>query len=702
MLVTCVVLSLTGFFVFTRESFRFADFFEQVNRTADVQRTLGDLRNAVIRAQDAEQAFVLSGDGTYIDEYSKHAATADEALRRHSGEATLSVAERDAEADLARLIEQSRRQFTSAIFTMSALGMPAALAIDGPPVVAANRARMREMIGVMRDEEAKLLQALTGEAREAGFAHLRLALASGLLALVAVALFSALLRRHHAERDRAEEALRSSEAHFRELFDSSVLGEAECDAATGGFIRVNRRLAAISGFSETELLSRTCFDVVHPEDRGPAMQDFAALLHGGEEPLHFERRYVHKNGSVIWTEVWFRALRAERGRIARVLAAVQDVTPRKKAEQGLVESASLLQAVSDSTEDWVFVKDLKGRIVMANPAVCRAFGLASDQDVLGKTVLEYVPDRAQAEIVFANDMRVMKSGKAETIEQVLTLGGVVRTFISTKSPRLDANRRVVGLVGIATDITERKKNEEALRRTNDRLAELVADRTARLTHLTQYLIRMAEDEKARLAAELHDELGGALSALALDIASALERVKSVDPQAAERLRQAQSVIRETAALKQRIIGNLRPALLDHLGLVPALRDYVAQWSKKSGIGVTVQLAPDCPELSRDTSLALYRVMQESLTNIAKYAHASHVAVELSCRDSDVWFMVEDDGIGIDLESLHRPTSHGITGMQQRMAQIGGELVVERLADGGTRVRARLPYAAGGSVLPTAA
>ena len=103
--------------------------------------------------------------------------------------------------------------------------------------------------------------------------------------------------------------------------------------------------------------------------------------------------------------------------------------------------------------------DLQGRLVMANPAVCRAFGVAAPEQVLGKTVYEYVPDAEQAEIVHANDMRVMDTGKAETLEQVLTFGNNVRTFISTKSPRLDAEGRVIGLVGIATDISERKKAE---------------------------------------------------------------------------------------------------------------------------------------------------------------------------------------------------------------------------------------------------
>lgn len=686
----CLAFSAAGFFVFTQESLRFVDFFQRIDRAADAQRTIGELRSAIIDGQDAEQAFLLSGDPVYLERYARQLAIVDKTRRAHEAQASLSVSERDAQAELARIVDLDRRQFACAVNALTLQGTAAALLFDGPPVIAATRARMREMVGIMRDEEARVLQGLTVEARQAGFAHLTLALASAFVALIGLAIFFVVLRRYHRDRDDAEQVLRSSEAHFRELFDSSAMGEAECDAATGRFLRVNRRLAVVSGYAEAELLAMTCFDVVHPEDRAAAMQDFGALLHGGPEPLHFERRYLHKSGSTIWTEVWYRGLRDDAGRIVRVLAAVQDITPRRNAEQALTESASLLRALSDNTEDWVFVKDLQGRLVMANPAVCRAFGVASPEQVLGKTVLEYVPDRAQAEVVYENDMRVMRSGKTEHLEQVLTLGGAVRTFISTKSPRFDAQGKVIGLVGIATDITARKQAEEALRRTNDRLADLVADRTARLAHLSQYLIRISEDEKAKLAAELHDELGGALSALALDVAYALERVKNADPQAADRLKQAQSVIRDAAALKQRIIGNLRPALLDHLGLVPALRDYVTQWAKKSGVEVAMQLAPDLPSLPREASLALYRVVQESLTNVAKYAGAKHVRVSLACDDTGIVLALEDDGVGIDRESLQRPTSHGIAGMQQRMAQVGGELSIEPVEVGhGTRVRAHL-------------
>jgi len=210
-----------------------------------------------------------------------------------------------------------------------------------------------------------------------------------------------------------------------------------------------------------------------------------------------------------------------------------------------------------------------------------------------------------------------------------------------------------------------------------------------LTELSQHLIRVSENEKANLAAELHDELGGALSALALDLAWVLERLKKQAPDLVDRQMQAIKVVHDTAALKRRIIDGLRPMLLQHLGLGPALRHYATQWSSKTGIPLDLQL-PREPSLGSDAALALFRVVQESLTNVAKYAKAKSVVVSLVEDDDGVTLTVSDDGVGIPSEILARPTSHGLTGMQQRVAPFGGTFHVRSEPGKGTQITARLP------------
>lgn len=214
-----------------------------------------------------------------------------------------------------------------------------------------------------------------------------------------------------------------------------------------------------------------------------------------------------------------------------------------------------------------------------------------------------------------------------------------------------------------------------------------------LSHLSQHLIRLSEGEKAKLAAELHDELGGALSAMALDLAWVLERLRSKAPELVERQNQALKLVQETAVLKRRIIDGLRPMLLQHLGLDAALRDHVAQWSKKTGIPVELSLPDQMPVIADDAALALFRVVQESLTNVANHANARAVNVTIAEHGEDITVEVADDGVGISPETLAHPTSHGITGMQQRVAQFGGSFEVRSAIGTGTRITASIASAA---------
>ena len=223
--------------------------------------------------------------------------------------------------------------------------------------------------------------------------------------------------------------------------------------------------------------------------------------------------------------------------------------------------------------------------------------------------------------------------------------------------------------------------DEATRRAN-------AERMLR--HLTQHLIGLSEAEKARLARELHDELGGALSALALDLAWVNERLKQKAPELVERQAQAIKLVQDTAALKRRIIDGLRPMLLQHLGLAAALRDYVGQWSRKTGVAVDMNVPQEVHDLAPEAALALFRVVQESLTNVAKYAKARRVTVTVEQEPDAVRASVADDGTGIPPERLAHPTSHGLTGMEQRVLAFGGSLVIESSPGKGTRIVAEIP------------
>jgi PAS domain S-box-containing protein len=258
-------------------------------------------------------------------------------------------------------------------------------------------------------------------------------------------------------------------------------------------------------------------------------------------------------------------------------------------EDALRESNAPLRAVTEGTDDWVYVKDSDGRLLLVNPAVCKAFGKSSEE-LIGRTLAECVPNATEAEAIRDNDALVMESRQPQRFEQTITIGGVVRTQLATKTPRFDAAGNVIGLIGISTDITERKKAERALETANEALAATVAEQTAGLTELTQHLMRVAEEEKAKLAAELHDELGSLVTAITLDAELVLRDLPAAAPKLVERQKTIVELARRAAGLKRRIIEGLRPLLLEQFGLVPALRDYLRLWKATTGIATSEGLS----------------------------------------------------------------------------------------------------------------
>jgi signal transduction histidine kinase len=239
---------------------------------------------------------------------------------------------------------------------------------------------------------------------------------------------------------------------------------------------------------------------------------------------------------------------------------------------------------------------------------------------------------------------------------------------------------------------ELRRQESAASVLSERSAQLeaeVEERTAELRELSHFLERVREQEKGLVARELHDELGGTLTAAKIDLQLMSERLKN-DPKTAARLARVSAALDEAIAVKRRIIEDLRPTLLDNLGIGAALRWQCEQYTKRTSCPCEIDLEESQLQLPPDISIAFYRIAQEALTNITKYAKASRVTVSLK-RDSDRWTLrVHDDGVGIDLAKQHNPTSHGLTSIRERARALGGEVSIVGGPGEGTTVEAWLP------------
>ena len=232
-----------------------------------------------------------------------------------------------------------------------------------------------------------------------------------------------------------------------------------------------------------------------------------------------------------------------------------------------------------------------------------------------------------------------------------------------------------------------QREQEVLERERERLEGLVRERTASLSELASHLQQVREDERGFLARELHDELGALLTSAKLDVARLKSKIDHQAPDIAERLKHLNETLNSGIALKRRIIEDLRPSSLSNLGLTAALEILTREHAEGAGIEVETNL--EAVELTEATQLTVYRLVQEALTNISKYAKAKKVLVTVHGYPTHVAVQVRDDGAGFDPAGVG-PTSHGLAGMRHRVEAAGGRLTITSSPDSGTLISAVLP------------
>jgi signal transduction histidine kinase len=299
---------------------------------------------------------------------------------------------------------------------------------------------------------------------------------------------------------------------------------------------------------------------------------------------------------------------------------------------------------------------------------------------VGKEQMEAI--REQSTKLSASSIIKMEQGQAQ-IKKALQLS---RIGIATTA--------LVGLLAFYMYLMQTKallvsgqREQESLERERDLLEKQVRERTVSLAELATHLQNVREDERGHLARELHDELGALLTAAKLDVARLKSRLAGNLPEASERLEHLTITLNAGIALKRRIVEDLRPSSLSHLGLVASLEILAREFEEQSGLSIATDL--ETVELGGSAQLTVYRLVQESLTNIAKYANATQVEISLHNFDNFITVDVKDNGKGFKLENIG-PGSHGLAGMRHRVEAAGGKLTVTSTEGRGTQVGAVLP------------
>ena len=299
---------------------------------------------------------------------------------------------------------------------------------------------------------------------------------------------------------------------------------------------------------------------------------------------------------------------------------------------------------------------------------------------VGKENMEGIRKHSQ-ELLARNDLRVREG--QQHVEQSLMLS---RLGIATVT--------AIGLLAFYMYLRQvqalqvvSQREQALLEHERDRLEGLVRERTATLSELANHLQQVREEERGHLARELHDELGALLTAAKLDVARLKSKIDATAPDIAERLKHLTETLNSGIALKRRIIEDLRPSSLSNLGLTAALEILTREYAERSGTEVETSLEP--VQLSESAQLTVYRMVQEALTNIGKYAHAHRVLISVHAYPTHVAVQVRDDGVGFD-PAMVRPTSHGLSGMRHRVEAAGGRLSLTSTPGKGTLLSAVLP------------
>jgi PAS domain S-box-containing protein len=365
---------------------------------------------------------------------------------------------------------------------------------------------------------------------------------------------------------------------------------------------------------------------------------------------------------------------------AGILVAAREVMV---ADERSDASQARLSAIVDSAMDAVITVDDQQKIVLFNRAAEQLFGLRRE-DALGASLARLIPARfrpshhGHVEQFGRTGVTSRRMGDVTTL-WALRADGSEFPIEAAISQATEGGQRYYTV--ILRDITLRKQSEDALKRSQQELRELSAR-----------VLEAREEEKTRIARELHDELGQLLTALKMDLAWLRERLPAGDHEVSGKAGQMHAMLEQTVSSTRRIAADLRPLMLDDLGLAEAAGWLLNDFSGRSGVRCEIQMSGDGAFENLDASIATaaYRALQESLTNIARHSGAKNAWVVLAIGGGELYLEVEDDGRGISPENLTKARSLGLKGMRERVSYFGGSLDVARAPRGGTRVRVRVP------------
>jgi PAS domain S-box-containing protein len=490
------------------------------------------------------------------------------------------------------------------------------------------------------------------------------------------------------ERKHAEQALRESEARYRLIAANTADVIWVLDPAKGKFTYVSPSVEKLRGYTPAEVLAQPVSASLTPESLQlvnaritTTLSELIARGSGTRVSLS-EVDQPCKDGSIVHTEVTTSYVFNERGEV-EIVGVSRDITARKQTEQALQAQQHFISSVVNTTPAIIYVYDLETQSnVFTNNGISHLLGYPSGQaSALGKELFNrmiHPEDLAQvvafqSQILAAPDGMILKN--EHRAQHQNGSWHVLRTYETPFLRNVDGSLKQK--IGVAIDITEQRRASDELRASH-----------ARLSELSRQLVQVQESERRAIGRELHDQIGQMLTAIKIT----LEIASQLPPEAAtQKNQQAQAIASDLLKRISQLSLELRPPMLDDLGLVPALLWHLTQFQEHSGLRVDFKHSgAEDLRFNLEIETTAYRLIQEALTNVARHARATLVRLKVQVREAGMDLEIEDNGQGFNTEAA-LAQNRGVSSMHERARLLGGALQIASQAGHGTKITVQLPF-----------
>ncbi|UCH09806.1 MAG: PAS domain S-box protein [Fidelibacterota bacterium] len=482
--------------------------------------------------------------------------------------------------------------------------------------------------------------------------------------------------RTRTERDRAGHALRESEELYRTLVETAPDGVSMNDPE-GRLIYVSQRTLELFGYERAEeLIGRSVLEFIIPDEHEKAIRNIQKTLEEGSIREE-EVTLIRKNGTHFIGGINATLLKDPEGQPMAFIVTTRDITERKKMEGALRELEQMLRELYENTTEGIFRITQDGEIIYANEAIASMFGYENAEEFLKINIRSLYPNPGDRQQILS---RFEAEDHVRNLELCLRRkdGSIIWVEENANATR-DDEGNIKWYQGFISDITARKQAEEELR-----------DLSERFQNLSAHLQSMREKERTGLAREIHDELGQSLTALQIDLSRLRDGIPTDQADLTQRVDAMYEFVDAIIESTQKISTQLRPVLLDTLGLSAAIEWQVDEFQKRTGIHCDVMINAEDSDLDPEQSTGIFRILQESLTNVSRHAKATEVKVSFKQDDQGLMLEVVDNGIGIEPAQVSDSMAYGLIGMRERIRPWKGEVHVSGRKGRGTMVTVRIP------------